>query len=150
MRNAYQTYLENQVVSASPVKLIEMMYDAALDSIAAARRHLRNGDIGSRSRAIVKTMRIITELSRSLNYAAGGEISKNLGSLYRYFQRLLIEANTKQVEAPLVEVERLLSTVAEAWKHCSADEPVRQLHNAEFAGSRLQECAVSDYASMSR
>lgn len=150
MRNAYQTYLENEVLSASPVKLIQMLYDAALDSVAAARQYLRDRDIGARSRAIVKTMRIITELSRSLDYGAGGEISRNLGALYRYLLRLLIEANAKQVEAPLIEVERLLSTLAEAWKKCRADEPAPQRYIAAFGEAQLQDLGVHDYAPLMR
>lgn len=150
MRNAYQTYLENEVFSASPAKLIQMMYDAALDSVAAARRHVRNGDIGSRSRAIVKTMRIITELSCSLNYGTGEEISKNLGRLYKYVQRRLIEANVKQIEEPLIEVERLLATLSEAWKQSSVDESAQQRYNGAFAEMPLQDLAGPDYAPVAR
>ena len=52
--NGYQTYLENEILSASPMGLIQLMYAAALDSIAAARRALRAGEIHARSRAITQ------------------------------------------------------------------------------------------------
>jgi flagellar secretion chaperone FliS len=116
--NGYQTYLENEILSASPVRLIQMLYTAALDSIASARRCLRAGDIRARSRAITKTMRIVTELSRSLNREAGGDLSQNLANVYGYVIRLLVESNAKQLETPLDEAERLLSTLAEAWAEC--------------------------------
>jgi flagellar protein FliS len=121
-RNGYEVYLQNEVLSASPLRLIQIMYSAALDSIAAARRSLRAGDIFARSRAITKAMRIVRELSRCLNTEAGGELSRNLANVYAYVTRLLIESNTRQIEAPLVEAEKLLSTLAEAWTACAPVE----------------------------
>jgi len=121
--NGYQTYLENEILSASPLRLIQLLYSAALDSISLARRCLRAGDIRARSRAITKAMRIVTELSRCLNRDVGGDLSKNLANLYGYVLRLLMEANAKQIETPLAEAERLLSTLAEAWIRCAPPEP---------------------------
>jgi flagellin-specific chaperone FliS len=53
-----------------------------------------------------------------LNHEADGVLSQNLAGLYGYVGRLLIEANAKQIEAPLAEAEALLSTLAEAWRAC--------------------------------
>jgi len=117
--NGYQTYLENEILSASPLRLIQMLYAAALDSISFARRCLVAGDIRARSRAITRAMRIVTELSRCLNREAGGDLSQNLANVYGYVLRLLIDGNVKQSERPLAEAERLLSTLAEAWTRCA-------------------------------
>lgn len=146
MRNyAYQAYFDNEVLSASPLKLIQILYDAALDSIAAARRHLRTGEIRARSRAIVKAMRILTELSRCLDHKPAEELSRNLAGLYRYIVRLLIEANTKQLEAPLVEAERLVSTLAEAWKGCASAPEERNFLSSDLAP---QHSPASEYSAL--
>ncbi len=100
-----------------------MLYAAALDSVASARRCVRAGDIRARSRAITKAMRIVTELSRCLNREAGGELSQNLANVYGYVLRLLIEGNVKQSEKPLAEAEGLLSTLADAWAVCVPQQP---------------------------
>ncbi len=124
MRNhGYQNYFNNEILAATPVKLVVMLYDAALHSIAAARRHIRQGDIRARTGAINRAIAIITELSGCLNHEAGGILSRNLAGLYGYVLRLLIEANIKQSEAPLAEAESLLSTVAEAWTACTPALP---------------------------
>jgi len=117
-RSTYDQYLETEVLSANPLQLTVMLYRAAIDSIAAARRHLRAGEIKQRSRRINKALEIISELTQSLNHEAGGEISRNLAGLYAYMQRRLIDANLEQAEPPLAEVESLLSTLLEAW--CAA------------------------------
>ena len=145
MRNhGYQNYFDNEVLAASPVQLIAMLYAGALDSMAAARRHLRRADIPARVRAINKALRIVSELARSLNHDAGGELSRNLAGIYSYVQRLLIAANTRQSEAPLAEAEALMSTLAEAWKGCApaGHEPDAVSHEFVMADSYSRD-AVS-------
>src|SRR5579883_145594 len=111
----YQNYFDDEVLNASPVQLVQMLYRGVLDSIASARRHLRLGDIRSRSRSISKAIAILTELAGSLDSKQGGELSRNLAQLYDYVQRLLIQANIEQRDKPLVEAEQLVSKLAQAW-----------------------------------
>ena len=115
---ASTAYLESKIFSADPVELVEILYRAALESAASARRHLARGDIAGRSREISRTMAILTELMLSVDREAGGPLARNLLELYDYMQRRLIEANAEQTEAPLAEVSRLLATLLEGWMHC--------------------------------
>jgi flagellar secretion chaperone FliS len=140
-KHGYQNYYDNEVLAATPWKLIQLLYGGALESIASARESLRSGNIRARSQAITKAMRILTELSRCLNHEAGGELSRNLARVYGYVIRLLIEANTRQVELPLAEAERLLSALAEAWK---SGAPAQKEHSAGDAQLTAQDPAVPD------
>ena len=133
MRNRYQNHgyqsqLDEDVLSATPLKFVHLLYRGALDSIAAARRYLRQRDIRARSRAISKAMGIVTELSLSLDQQQGGELSRNLADLYGYVQTLLIKANTEQSDPPLEEAERLLGTLGEAWASCESVDGSSQSH----------------------
>ncbi len=132
--NRYQDFLEDEILAANPLRLVQLLYQGALDSIISARRHLKFADIRARSRAISKAMSIVTELSLSLDHATGGELSKNLADLYAYTQKLLIQANTQQTDAPLAEAERLLSTLLEAWQR--AHVPHNQANGSEVAEGR--------------
>jgi flagellar protein FliS len=109
-------YLEAEVLGASPVKLVEILYRAALEAVGDARRHLANGDIRARSRSITKASAIVNELMQSLDHARGGVISRGLVELYAYIQTRLIDANTRQIDPPLAEVEQLLGVLQEAWR----------------------------------
>ena len=120
--NRYQNYFEDEVLAANPVRLIQLLYRAAVDSIGTARRCLKSGDIRARSRAISKAMEIVTELSLALDHSAGGELSRTLAELYAYAENLLIQANTQQSDAPLAEAECLLSTLLHAWESCPVPE----------------------------
>lgn len=117
----YKNYLETEIENANPLQLVRLLYRGALEATAAARVHLAAGDIGGRSRSITKAHAILTELTRSLNHEAGGQISRNLRELYDYTQRRLLTANMEQQDAPLAEVEGLLRELQEAWNDCRLD-----------------------------
>jgi flagellar protein FliS len=118
--NAYQNNQENEILSAGPLELVEILYKAAIQSIEDARRHLKSGDIRERSNAISKAGAILNELAQSLDHEKGGDISKNLTELYDYMQRKLLQANMEQIEPPLVETCKLLETLLEGWQTCSS------------------------------
>ncbi len=119
--NPYLNYLENEILTAEPMKLVVLLYRGALDSIGSARRHLASGDIRSRSRSLTRAIEIVAELNQSLDHGRGGEVSANLARLYDYVLGRLTEGNTKQVDRPLEEAERLLNKVLEGWLECQTD-----------------------------
>jgi len=115
--NAYaRVGVETGVMGASPHRLIVMLYQGARQAIAQARMHLQQGNVPGRGEAIGKAIQIVESgLQQSLNLEAGGEIAERLNALYSYMSRRLLEANIKQSEAMLVEVDGLLATLEEAW-----------------------------------
>lgn len=120
--NPYASSLEARIYSATPVELVKMLYEAAIEAVQAARDHLRRGEIGDRSRAVGKAIAILAELNRSLDQAKGGELSTKLALMYDYLQRTLIDANYRQADDGLAEAETLLKTLHDAW---SAVNPPR-------------------------
>ena len=111
-----QSYLETRILSADPTELVSILYEGALESVAAAREHLRRGEIRERSNAVTKAVSIVAELSGSLDHTRGGEVSRNLAALYHYISGRLFDANLKQQDGPLAEVQALLHQLAEAWR----------------------------------
>lgn len=118
---ARDAYLESKVLSADPVELVRILYEAALEAVANARRSLRQGDIAARSNEITRAQLVLTELGLSIDHERGGAVSRNLAELYDYMQRRLIQANLEQADSPLAEVARLLETLLEGWRHCDPD-----------------------------
>jgi flagellar secretion chaperone FliS len=118
--NAYaRVGVETGVLGATPHRLVVMLYQGARQAIAQARMHLQQGGVravAARGEAISKAIRIVESgLQASLNVEAGGEVAERLHALYGYMARRLLEANIKQSEAMLVEVDGLLATLEEAW-----------------------------------
>lgn len=119
-RNAHDTYLEERVLSADPVELIELLHQAAITAVGDARRHLAEGRILARAKSISKACEILLELAGSLDHQRGGDFSVRLSQLYAYMHRRLVEANSRQSDQPLAEGARLLATLMEGWSGANA------------------------------
>ena len=115
--NAYaKVGLETSVISASPHKLIVMLYDGALAAIKSAASHMAAGNIAEKGAAISKALDIINNgLRASLDKKAGGEIASNLDSLYVYMTERLLTANLQNKLSLLDEVQTLLADLRDAW-----------------------------------
>lgn len=115
--NAYnKVSVESNVTGADPHKLISMLFEGALLSLAKAKNGIKRNDIPVKSEAIFKASRIITEgLVASLDMKAGGAIAENLSSLYAYMIKRLATANMNNDVAILDEVSNLLSGLKDAW-----------------------------------
>ena len=99
--SGHDAYLESRVLTADPIELINMLYQACMQAVREARQHLAEHRIAERSRAINQACQIVIELAVSLDHERGGEISQRLALLYDYMQRRLLEANIKQSDEPL-------------------------------------------------
>lgn len=113
--NQHQEYIKQRVQSASPVELIRILYEAAVQSVDEAVRSLRSGDILKRGQAVTKTIEILSELRIALRYDVQQEYCRTLAGLYSYMQGQLIRAHSEQSESLLLEVSRLLQTLLEGW-----------------------------------
>jgi flagellar protein FliS len=115
--NAYHNVsLETGVTSASPHKLIVMLYDGALVALLGAKTNIAAGNIAAKGSAISKAISIIDNgLRASLDKNAGGEIAANLDALYDYMSRRLLHANLKNDVTIIDEVHGLLADLRGAW-----------------------------------
>lgn len=115
--NAYaKVGLETSVSSASPHKLIVMLYDGALVAVLSALTNMKAGNIPAKGTAISKAITIIDNgLRAALDKNAGGEIADGLDALYEYMSARLLQANLNNQPEILEEVQRLLTDLREAW-----------------------------------
>jgi len=101
--------------TASPHKLIEMLIDGALGSMAKARGAIERGVIEERTQHINKANEIIIGLRSALDFEKGGEIASNLDSLYDYMNRTLLSANRDSNAEQVQEVMNLLLEIKKGW-----------------------------------
>jgi len=103
-------YRDTDLASASPGRLIVMLYDQILLSLRRARVAMDAGQIETRAVQIVRASDMITELRVSLDHEQGGKIAANLDALYSYMLAELLDANRRQDPVPL---DRVLVIAAE-------------------------------------
>ena len=97
-------YRDTDLASASPGRLVVMLYDQILLSLRRARIALDAGQIETRATQIIRASDMITELRLVLDHEQGGAIAANLDALYAYMLAELIDANRRQDPAPLDRV----------------------------------------------
>jgi len=129
-----QVGLHSGANGADPHQLVCMLMDGALERVALAKGALQRGDVAARGTLIGQAMTIVDGLNGCLDSAAGGELAVNLGGLYDYMLRRLLQANRGADPGALDEVATLLGEIREAW--VAIPSPVRVEH-AAVAGARV-------------
>jgi flagellar biosynthetic protein FliS len=114
-RMGYQAYQKNKYETASPHKLILMLYDAGLTNIGRARAALAAKNMAEANRFMKKTQEIVFELLSCLNEEQGESIAKNMKEIYLYLIRLLTEANVRKDAELLNEPEGILKQFRDTW-----------------------------------
>jgi flagellar protein FliS len=114
----YQTVkVDTGVSSASPHRLVDLLFEEFLASCSRARGAIRGGDVQGKGRAIGRAVRIIEEgLRAGLNLEAGGALARDLHDLYRYVTVRLTHANLKSDEDAIAECVGLVQPLHDAWR----------------------------------
>lgn len=116
--NAYaKVGIETGVISASPHKLIVMLFDGAMTALSNAIQQMKNGEVAAKGQSISKAIAIIDNgLRASLDKKVGGEIAVSLDALYEYMNSQLVLANLHNKEEKLIEVQTLLRDLKSSWE----------------------------------
>ena len=116
MENNVAKYLTQQVMTASPAKLVYMLYDRAIASLREAVDAIEKGEIEKRWRANKRAQDILEHMFSTLDTDRGGEIGENLGRLLPYMMLRLPDVDIHNDPAPAREVITLLEPLRDAWR----------------------------------
>ena len=116
--NAAATYRKNAILTASPEKLVQMLYEGAI-------RHLERSHLALRDRSITHTAEvgislsnaigIVGELRSCLDHEAGGEVAVNLDRLYEFSLDQMSSANISRKPEHIEVTLQVLRTLKEGW-----------------------------------
>ncbi len=127
-----QTSVQTGVENATPHRLVQMLYEGALDRIAQAKGAMLRKDMEAKANLTNRVMDIIAHLQFSLELEKGGEVAENLYRLYDYMNRQVFAASRNNDPAKLEEVASLIREIKSAWdempeeyKRLSKDEIVK-------------------------
>ena len=126
INKGYAAYQNTNIKTASQGKLVVLLYEAAVknlknaESLIDEENKIKPSNMEKFGKFLQKAQAIITELQVSLDMEKGGEIAKNLMSLYIYFNQELISVNIKHDKTKLEYIEQQMSELLKAWKEASA------------------------------
>lgn len=137
--NAYTAYQRNNVNTASQGRLVVLLYEGAIKNLNSAlslfdtEDKIKTVNIEQFGIYIQKAQSIVTELQVSLDMEKGGDIARNLMSLYVYFNEELMDVSINHNKTKLQFVLKMLNELAESWRmiaNSTANAPAAKVANA--------------------
>ncbi len=116
MSYGYGAYKKTAVSTASKEQILLMLYQAAIKNCKKAIEAIEAKDVAKKGEHIGKLQDIVIELNNSLDFEIGGDIAKELSSLYDYILFSSTQANIKIDVEPLEGCLKVLNTLYEGWQ----------------------------------
>jgi len=134
-----KSYKAQSVQTASPGKLVLMLFDGCLRFTLAARKAFdeeeftkKNEDINNN---LIRAQNIVTELQSSLDMSVPGDLPGTLYRLYDFVMHKLQQANLKKEKQPIAEAEKIINELRDAWAEMLAQNPETDTPNDQQPGS---------------
>jgi flagellar protein FliS len=108
-------YREMEVLSASPGRLVVLLYDHLLTQLRRARLAMEQGDVERRAAALERASSAVQELMVTLDHEKGGEIAAQLGGLYGFLLGELIVLGGSRDVAHLGRLIGIVSELRDAF-----------------------------------
>lgn len=134
MAAPFNPYHQTQIITASPEKILIMLYDGAISNARKALDRLEKKDMGGKGLYINKAIAIISELMSTLNHEVGGEIAVRLEQLYIYLIDEFTRANLECRAQSLNDALKVLLVLRDTWNE--AIEIARNERIAEHAADQ--------------
>jgi len=109
-------YQQTQIQTSSPEKILIMLYDGAIQFLNKAKIAIENKNIEETHNNIIAAQRIINEFMNTLDLKSGGDLVKNLFSLYEYLHYRLVQANLTKDISMVDEVLDHLKDLKQTWE----------------------------------
>lgn len=108
-------YKKTSVETASKEQILLMLYQAAIKNCKKAIEAIEQKNLAKKGEYIGKLQDIVVELSNSLDFEVGGDVAKELASLYDYILYSSTQANIKIDKSHLEGCLKVLNTLYDGW-----------------------------------
>ena len=120
----YQAYQKTGVGTSSQKQLILMLFDGMNRFTNQAIKSIEQEDFEATHMNLHKTGKILLELISTLREDKGGEIARNLKSIYVFCYEQIVIANLKKDTKLIQEVQGILSEIQEGFKAISQKQQI--------------------------
>ena len=111
-------YLADSITTASPARLLVMLYDRLALDVTRGEEAIRSGDRATASYRLMHAQEIIGELLSTLDVTAW-EGADGLAALYRFLLQELVQANIKQDADKAGSCRELIEPLRDAWQEAA-------------------------------
>jgi flagellar secretion chaperone FliS len=108
-------YVQDSITTASPGRLLVMLYDRLALDLARAGDAIEAGDRSSAHTLLLHAQDIVSELASSLDHSAGWAGSKGLAALYTWLGTELVNVNIFGDLTRLRGCQAVIEPLRESW-----------------------------------
>ena len=120
---AYQQVgAQGRVEDASPHKLIQMMFEAAIEAMNVSKAAIGEGNVLLKVAKINKAFDIVESLRGCLNMEQGGEVAENLDQLYEHTLFQIMQVNATNNPELCDHVTHILTQLLDTWNQIPAEQ----------------------------
>ena len=117
--NLRDRYLQDSINTASPAKLLVLLYDRLVLDLHHAEEAMRGGDRDAGSEAVLHAQEIVLELRTTLEVDSWAGAA-GLAALYGFVLTELIGANVNQDAERVAACRTLIEPLRDAWREAAA------------------------------
>jgi flagellar protein FliS len=127
-------YASDTTETASPARLLTMLYDRLVSDLASAEAAMRRDDIPVTGERIARSQEILLELAASLDVEAWPE-GEPLRRLYLWMVGELWTARLKKQPDKVADCLQLIEPLRDAWRTAALETTQREV-TAALAGGK--------------
>ena len=115
-------YRKTSIETSGRLDLVILCYEKAVLFLTQAKEHFKEKEFEKKAYKFQKALAIINELQRSLNMEQGGDIAKNLDSLYSHITKRLLAGDISKDLTSYDESIHILNELKDAWQAIKAED----------------------------
>lgn len=110
-----RSYQETALRGATPIELVVVLYETAIEDMRRALAAMQQNDIETRVRHLSHALIVLQQLQGTLDFERGGSAARQFEQFYSLVRAKLLEAQIRNAPELLREQMRYVSEVRDCW-----------------------------------
>ena len=113
--DARRGYQESAVRGATPIELVILLYDSAIEDMCRALTAMQKSEIENRAAQIAHALMVLQQLQGTLDFERGGSVARQFEQFYSLVRAKLLEAQIRGSSELMRQQIRCMSEVRDSW-----------------------------------
>ena len=109
-------YQDTAVRGATPIELVIVLYDSAIEDMRRALTAMKDSDIERRATEISHALLVLQQLQGTLDFEHGGSAARQFEQFYNVVRAKLLEAQMRGSRELMQQQIRYMSEVRDCWQ----------------------------------
>ena len=149
MKNTLQAklaYRQSAVRGATPIELVVILFDAAIDDMRRAVTAIKSSDLEARAIAVRHAMLVLQQLQGTLDFEKGGQVARQFEQFYNLVRAKVLEAQLRNSSELLQQQVRFMSEVRDCWLQAEKQLQPTPVSHPPLAATNPASASVADRA----